>query len=269
MLSTDTENKAHTNWFLLILTLVFLITKTGIVKFSFINLVFYAQLVFVVVHSFYRYGGKKTLLFFIITFVISWTLETMSIMWGFPFGHYYYIFGLKLGLVPWDIMFEWYMTGYFAWTMGSTFLGNFSRNVEKKQLFSIPLIGAFIMVMWDLCMDPIITNINHAWVWAEGGPYFNVPISNFFGWFLTTYLIYQIYALYLYKYGETKPVVQKKSFWIYPTIGYLGVALVYMINPLFIASNLEIYWPISLIATFTMFFAAILNLIVVRQAEIK
>jgi hypothetical protein len=45
--------------------------------------------------------------------------------------------------------------------------------------------------------DPVWADIDHAWVWRDGGSYYGVPISNFFGWFLTTYIFYQLFALYL------------------------------------------------------------------------
>jgi hypothetical protein len=59
------------------------------------------------------------------------------------------------------------------------------------------MIASCMMVAWDLSMDPIWANIDHAWVWKQGGTYFGVPISNFLGWSLTTYVFYQAFALYL------------------------------------------------------------------------
>ncbi len=46
-------------------------------------------------------------------------------------------------------------------------------------------------------MDPVWADIDHAWVWRDGGSYYGVPISNFFGWILTTYIFYQLFALYV------------------------------------------------------------------------
>ena len=45
-------------------------------------------------------------------------------------------------------------------------------------------------------MDAVWADIDHAWVWRDGGSYYGVPISNFFGWFLTVYIFYQLFALY-------------------------------------------------------------------------
>jgi hypothetical protein len=55
------------------------------------------------------------------------------------------------------------------------------------------------MVAWDVCQDPVWSTVLHAWVWLGGGPYFGVPLINFFGWFLTVYLIFQLFALHAWR----------------------------------------------------------------------
>ena len=45
-------------------------------------------------------------------------------------------------------------------------------------------------------MDANWSTLGRAWIWHEGGGYFGVPISNFFGWFLTAYAYYLAFALY-------------------------------------------------------------------------
>src|SRR5262245_49660836 len=45
---------------------------------------------FAMVHGVRRYGWRHFVVFFILTFVISWSYETVSILTGFPFGHYVY-----------------------------------------------------------------------------------------------------------------------------------------------------------------------------------
>ena len=54
-----------------------------------------------------------------------------------------------------------------------------------------------IMVAWDLANDPVWANINRLWVWQHSGAYLGVPVTNFLGWYLVVYLIYQSFAIYL------------------------------------------------------------------------
>jgi putative membrane protein len=68
------------------------------------------------------------------------------------------------------------------------------------------------MLAWDLSMDPIWSNFVHGWVWHDGGAYFGVPLSNFFGWYLTVYVIYQLFALYLTRSQHTT-ATQPVGFW--------------------------------------------------------
>jgi uncharacterized membrane protein len=53
------------------------------------------------------------------------------------------------------------------------------------------------MVAWDLCMDPTNSTIQRWWIWEQGGGYFGVPLTNYLGWFLTVYLFFQSFALYV------------------------------------------------------------------------
>jgi hypothetical protein len=46
-------------------------------------------------------------------------------------------------------------------------------------------------------MDPLWSTVIHAWIWHDGGPWFGVPVSNYFGWYLTCLVFYLGFALYL------------------------------------------------------------------------
>ena len=53
-------------------------------------------------HGLQRYSSKEFLIFFVIAFIVSNLYENLSILTGFPFGHYHYTeaLGPKLFLVP-------------------------------------------------------------------------------------------------------------------------------------------------------------------------
>src|SRR5262249_19663788 len=53
-------------------------------------------------HGLRRYSLKQFLIFFVIAFIVSNFYENLSILTGFPFGHYHYTeaLGPKLFLVP-------------------------------------------------------------------------------------------------------------------------------------------------------------------------
>jgi uncharacterized membrane protein len=67
------------------------------------------------------------------------------------------------------------------------------------------------MVAWDLAMDPVWATILHAWIWVQGG-YFGVPLSTFAGWYLTVYVFFQLFAVYLGR-DSVNPKPLPSSYW--------------------------------------------------------
>ncbi len=226
-----------------------------------------AWLAFVLVHGSKRYGWDNLFAFFTITFLISWSAETTSIAMGFPFGDFYYteLLGPMIGTVPMAVMPAYFVAGYLAWTMSTVFHANMGTGIERRNLVLVPFIASFVMVMWDFCLDPLRSTIDGAWVWEDGGPYHGVPISNYFGWYLTVFLIFQVFALYLYRFSRNERVEQSRAYWYLVPVMYLGLAVGFLLNPFFQSTNLEVYWSVFLGCTFTMVFTSILNIIFVSR----
>jgi putative membrane protein len=162
-------------------------------------LVTFVPLMFMFVHGSLSYRRRDVLVFATITLVVSNIFENMSVLTGFPFGHYYYAdtLGPKLFLAPVLIGPAYLGTAYLAWTIARVISGATRSRLPGHLIFTVPLLAAFMMVSWDLSFDPIFSTINHAWIWLDGGSYFGVPFSNFLGWLLTTFVFLQMFALYL------------------------------------------------------------------------
>jgi putative membrane protein len=224
-------------------------------------------LAFVLVHGSKRYGWDNILVFMGTTFLITWSIETIGIATGFPFGNYHYthLLGFKIGTVPLVVMPAYFAAGYLAWTMSTVFVGNLGTGIEKRNLFLVPFVASFIMVMWDFCADPVNSTIDGAWIWHDGGVYHGVPISNFFGWYLTVFLFYQVFALYLYRLQGNERFEPGKIYWYLAPVMFLGLALPFLLHPLYQTTNLHIYWTLSLAAILTMVFTSILNIIFVSR----
>src|SRR6266496_5115092 len=117
--------------------------------------------VFVFVHGSVNYRFRDILVFAAITLVVSNIFENMSILTGFPFGHYYYADGLgpKLFLVPLLIGPAYLGTGYLAWTLARVILGATDQRLPGYCIVTVPLLASFLMVSWDLSFDPINSTI--------------------------------------------------------------------------------------------------------------
>jgi putative membrane protein len=84
-----------------------------------------------------------------------------------------------------------------SWALARLILGGMRNPLEGSRVVILPMVAAFIMVAWDFSQDPVWSTVLHLWIWRQGGAYFGVPVSNFFGWYLTVYVFYQLFALYL------------------------------------------------------------------------
>ena len=57
---------------------------------------------------------------------------------------------------------------YIAWTIARVISGVPHARLPGHLTFTVPLLAAFMMVSWDLTIDPIFSTINHAWIWLDG-----------------------------------------------------------------------------------------------------
>jgi uncharacterized membrane protein len=242
---------------------------------------------FAIVHGVCRYGWRHFLVFFMLTFVISWSYETSSILTGFPFGHYVYTdkLGPKLWLVPLLIMPAYFSMGYIAWTLGHVLLDRFDDRLTGVEVVLVPVLASFVMVMWDLVIDPASSTITGAWIWRDGGGYFGVPLVNFLGWYLCVFTIYLVFALYLRRSVEWTTATNlratnlgERSTWALPALMYGAVMLTRLIQPLgddsiqVTSHDGHVWWTgdihaaTALVALFTMLFVTVLALVRVSRS---
>jgi Carotenoid biosynthesis protein len=82
--------------------------------------------------------------------------------------------------------------------------------------------------------DPTWSTIVQAWVWERGGIYFGVPLGNFLAWYLTVYLIFQLFALYL-RGREANSEDLPQKYWqmtiLFYTVSAIGNVLVAIPRP--------------------------------------
>ena len=152
-------------------------------------------------HAALFYGWKNAVVLLAICLAITFTMENIGAATGFPFGRYHFEVGsnlLHVGAIPVIVGPLWFGMGYFAWIVAGTLLGGAHRRLRGKiELIALPIVAAFVMTQWDVVMDPPEATISKVWIWHDGGAHFGVPISNYFGWLLTSWLFYQAFAIYL------------------------------------------------------------------------
>jgi uncharacterized membrane protein len=241
-------------------------------------------LIFLFAHGSLSYRLRDLVVFIGITLVVSNILENMSVLTGFPFGHYSYpdTLGPKLFLVPVLIGPAYVATGYLAWTIARMIAGATGSHLSGHLTFTVPLVAALMMVSWDLSMDPIFSTINQGWIWQDGGSYFGVPISNFLGWLLTTFGFFQLFALYLKGRPNVQSTEEQPSkieglqavlFYGLIAVGYLLYSMTtntsgIVIDPAGVVWRLhDIYAVTGLVTMFTMGAFTILGLVKLMEGS--
>lgn len=187
---------------------------------------------FTFVHGGLRYGGRGIAAFAIICLVVSNVIENIGVATGFPFGPYHYtdVLGPKLGYVPLMIGPAYLGVGYLSWVLATVLVGDVKRDADAFTTFATPLIGAFIMVFWDLAMDPSASTVAKWWIWEQGGGFFGVPLQNFIGWYLTVFAFMQLFALYLRARGPEQPAPQPKGYYLQAVAMYAIVGLDFVVS---------------------------------------
>jgi uncharacterized membrane protein len=185
------------------------------------------------VHAAFAYGTRRALILFVACSAIAFAMENLGTATGFPFGVYHFEVGADLphvGLIPIIVGPLWFGAGYFSWTVASVLLDGADRQLDRPfNLIALPVVAAFVMTQWDLVMDAPNATIAKVWIWHDGGGVFGVPLSNYLGWLLTSWLIFQSFALYLRRSGlRSYPRISLKL----PLTGilfYVGAGLTHIV----------------------------------------
>jgi putative membrane protein len=151
---------------------------------------------FALQHGSQNIGWKRTLLLLALTFAISLLFECVGVATGKVYGPYHYTdkLGPKfLGLVPLIIPVAWFMMTYPSYVIANKLVPSL-KSIWRWRLV-VAGVGAMIMTAWDLVMDPMMVAGGH-WVWEEPGAYFGIPIQNYLGWLLTTFVTFWLFLTF-------------------------------------------------------------------------
>jgi uncharacterized membrane protein len=180
---------------------------------------------FALLHGAVFLGWKRVLLLVGLTFGVSLLFESVGVATGLIYGPYHYTdkLGPKfLGLVPYLIPLAWFMMLYPSLLIAAHLVPENGRPVQRG--LAVAALGALIMTAWDLAMDPFMVLIGH-WVWDVPGDYFGIPLQNYLGWWVTTFVTLGLYLLI----AKTIPTTSSGESW--SSFGVLAV-YVYAINGL-------------------------------------
>lgn len=169
-------------------------------------------------------GGLNSLVVFLIIAIVSFFIEALGVATGLVFGNYYYPDGplgpLVLGVPP-LIQLQYFAMGYACLMMARSITGTLSSAAKGWVLWAGSAVGAFGMTALDLASDPMQSTVLGDWIWRDGGAYFGVPIHNFVGWFVETFIFFVLVQFFLARSGAVQRIEGAKPRGFY----LLGVLL--------------------------------------------
>lgn len=236
---------------------------------------------FALCHGSRRYGWNGIAAFAVVCLLVSNIFENLGVATGFPFGPYYYTdeLGPKLFYVPLLIAPAYFSVGYMSWVLATILAGDIRRGAGALSTVGTPLVASFIMVLWDLALDPAASTIEKNWIWTAGGGFFGVPLTNYLGWFLTVYAFMQLFALYLRAQAPVTATELPRSYFAQAIAMYAIVALrfvlvylVYKNEPLTDPAGVawqsgHIYETAAIIAIFAMLFVVVMAVLKIFRED--
>jgi putative membrane protein len=137
-----------------------------------------------------RYAATRWVTAFVVIYAVSLGAELAGTTVGLPFGPYRYTDGLGIkwfAHVPVLIPASWFMMALPSFAIAS-------RRFPRHGLGRVAL-GSFILLSWDVALDPAMSFATKYWVWSGIGQYYGMPLLNLLGWFVTGVVIMLVFEV--------------------------------------------------------------------------
>jgi uncharacterized membrane protein len=245
--------------------------------------------VFLVVYllgSSIQFGGRSSLIFLPIGYLIAFASEFSSIHWGFPYGDYYYIADtinreLWVFGVPFMDSLSYVFLSACSYSTAVFLLSPFVRGDsgfsvrdlgEDRGGWAPWVLGSVLMVLLDVVIDPVALQ-GHKWFlgqiygYRSAGAYFGIPMSNFYGWLLVALVLVKVYQGLIDRWGKDSGVPRWKGARVAPLWGpvlYLAI-LLFNLAVTFAIGELSLGIASSFIVATLLVMGATITLVKVRH----
>jgi uncharacterized membrane protein len=153
-------------------------------------------------------GWRKTLLFTVAGYLVSFLSEYSSINTGFPYGWYYYIDATKdrelwIAGVPFFDSLSYVFLAYCSYSTALLvvspakswrwdFVTLETRSIRRS--LAVLFLGSLFQVFLDIIVDPVALQgrrwfLGQIYGYKEPGCHFGVPLSNYLGWWVVSVLL--------------------------------------------------------------------------------
>ena len=226
---------------------------------------------FTLLHGSTYAGRKSTIALAVLTVVISFIMEYAGVKTGLIFGEYHYgaVLGPKaLDTVPWLIPLSWFMFMYVSSvTVEAAFGGRYAGRAAPV-LFA--LLDSAAMTALDVLIDPLwITRGTWTWTGVQllpaGSVFYGIPVQNYFGWILTTIIIFVPYRIIFFRNGAVANAAASERAYYLPCVMYASIVGVGCIEAWTVLSNTGVLF-VALMTGGVFSIAALLGFMAIRNS---
>lgn len=158
-------------------------------------------------------GALRSVIFTVIGYTVAFASEYSSTRNGFPYGFYSYIETTRaqelwISNVPFMDSLSYSFLAYVSFTMSMLLWSPLRKNGWDIRLADsnslqhsakVIFTGAALFMMLDVIIDPVAFLgdrwfLGKIYTYQEQGEYFNIPLTNFGGWFLVGTTILYLFS---------------------------------------------------------------------------
>lgn len=194
-------------------------------------------------------GAKNMILFYVDGVLVSFFFETMGANYGWFFSKYTYTEVMLIGPQAFGVSFLPFLAygalPYTIYAMAQAVVGQYDNVFRKGDVILIPAVGALMMTAIDFATDPLMASMDGSHLWENHGVFYGIPIQNYAGWYLFSFVMLLIPAVILWyqdrkkKLPKTPEIAGRKRFWYYPALIY-GLLFIQHIFYIFNGDDREI-----------------------------
>ena len=182
-----------------------------------------ALALFVLLHAWTLYKPVGAIAYFAIAVIVGFGLEACSIATGFPFGFYvHYAEGPRALGVPFVVVAAWVILAWLAWILARVIVGEFRS--RWPSVLVTPIVATLIVAGYDLVIDPIGAYVRHMFAYRSPSGMLGVPLSNYAGWLITGWVLFQTFAL-IERRWRREPAAATRSALLMPAVLWFGMGL--------------------------------------------
>ena len=148
-----------------------------------------------------RQKNTAFFLFFIIAYIVGFTVELVGVNSGMLFGHYRYgaVLGIQYYGTPLLIGINWFIIIYCAGVISNKLYSWSNRKLAAAdaqvkpavQFISFVTDGALLATLFDFIIEPVAVKLGY-WHWLYGGA---IPFYNYACWFFISVVLLTVFRL--------------------------------------------------------------------------